>query len=248
DLVVVEECLVGEEASILAITDGEAIKPLLPSQDHKPVYDGDRGPNTGGMGAYAPAPVVTEEVAEVVMKMVLRPAIEGMAKEGILYRGVLYAGLMITEEGPRVLEFNCRFGDPESQAVLPLLEGDLVEILEAAEEGRLEEVEVRNSDGAAVCVVLASGGYPGKYEKGKVIEGLEEVEAMPDVVVFHAGTARRDGEIVTDGGRVLGVTAVAPDIPKAIERAYEAVGKVRFEGMHYRRDIGQKASRHLGER
>ena len=248
DLVVVEECLVGEEASILAITDGEAIKPLLPSQDHKPVYDGDKGPNTGGMGAYAPAPVVTGEVAEVVMKRVLRPAIEGMAKEGILYRGVLYAGLMITEEGPRVLEFNCRFGDPESQAVLPLLEGDLVEILEAAVEGRLREVEVRNSDGAAVCVVLASGGYPGKYEKGKVIEGLEEVETMSDVVVFHAGTARRDGEIVTDGGRVLGVTAVAPDIPKAIERAYEAVGKVRFEGMHYRRDIGQKALRHLGER
>jgi len=248
DLVVVEECLVGEEASILAITDGEAIKPLLPSQDHKPVYDGDRGPNTGGMGAYAPAPVVTEELADMVMEKVLRPTIEGMHREGIPYRGVLYAGLMITEEGPKVLEFNCRFGDPESQAVLPLLEGDLVEILDAAVDGRLGEVEVRNSDGAAVCVVLASGGYPGKYEKGKVIEGLEELKAMPDVMAFHAGTARKDGKIVTDGGRVLGITAVASDIPKAIKRAYEAVEKVRFEGMHYRHDIGQKALRHLGER
>ena len=192
--------------------------------------------------------VVTEELADMVMEKVLSPTIEGMHREGIPYRGVLYAGLMITEEGPKVLEFNCRFGDPESQAVLPLLEGDLVEILDAAVDGRLGEVEVRNSDGAAVCVVLASGGYPGKYEKGKVIEGLEELKAMPDVMAFHAGTARKDGKIVTDGGRVLGITAVASDIPKAIKRAYEAVEKVRFEGMHYRRDIGQKALRHLGER
>jgi len=246
NLIVVEEMLVGEEASILAITDGEAIKPLLPSQDHKPVYDGDRGPNTGGMGAYAPAPVVTEEVARTVMEGILRPAVEGMAKEGTEYRGVLYAGLMITREGPKVLEFNCRFGDPESQAVLPLFEGDLVEVLEATIEGRLEEAEVRNSQGAAVCVVLASGGYPGKYEKGKVIEGLDELENMEDVLVFHAGTARRDGKLVTDGGRVLGVTALGPDIPRAIERAYEAVAKVHFEGMHYRRDIGRKALRQIG--
>lgn len=245
NLIVVEEMLVGEEASILAITDGEAIKPLLPSQDHKPVYDGDRGPNTGGMGAYAPAPVVTEEVARTVMEGILRPAVEGMAKEGTEYRGVLYAGLMITREGPKVLEFNCRFGDPESQAVLPLFEGDLVEVLEATIEGRLEEAEVRNSQGAAVCVVLASGGYPGKYEKGKVIEGLDELQDMEDVLVFHAGTAKRDGKLVTDGGRVLGVTALGPDIPRAIERAYEAVAKVHFEGMHYRRDIGRKALRHL---
>lgn len=245
NLIVVEEMLVGEEASILAITDGEAIKPLLPSQDHKPVYDGDRGPNTGGMGAYAPAPVVTEEVARTVMEGILRPAVEGMAKEGTEYRGVLYAGLMITREGPKVLEFNCRFGDPESQAVLPLFEGDLVEVLEATIEGRLEEAEVRNSQGAAVCVVLASGGYPGKYEKGKVIEGLDELQDMEDVLVFHAGTAKRDGKLVTDGGRVLGVTALGQDIPRAIERAYEAVAKVHFEGMHYRRDIGRKALRHL---
>ncbi|RKY65468.1 MAG: phosphoribosylamine--glycine ligase [Candidatus Latescibacterota bacterium] len=245
NLIVVEEMLVGEEASILAITDGEAIKPLLPSQDHKPVYDGDRGPNTGGMGAYAPAPVVTEEVARTVMEGILRPAVEGMAKEGTEYRGVLYAGLMITQEGPKVLEFNCRFGDPESQAVLPLFEGDLVEVLEATIEGRLEEAEVRNSQGAAVCVVLASGGYPGKYEKGKVIEGLDELQDMEDVLVFHAGTAKRDGKLVTNGGRVLGVTALGPDIPRAIERAYEAVAKVHFEGMHYRRDIGRKALRHL---
>ena len=245
NLIVVEEMLVGEEASILAITDGEAIKPLLPSQDHKPVYDGDRGPNTGGMGAYAPAPVVTEEVARTVMEGILRPAVEGMAKEGTEYRGVLYAGLMITREGPKVLEFNCRFGDPESQAVLPLFEGDLVDVLEATIEGRLEEAEVRNSQEAAVCVVLASGGYPGKYKKGKVIEGLDELENMEDVLVFHAGTAKRDGKLVTNGGRVLGVTALGPDIPRAIERAYEAVAKVHFEGMHYRRDIGRKALRHL---
>jgi len=243
---VVEEMLVGEEASILAITDGKAIKPLLPSQDHKPVYDGDRGPNTGGMGAYAPAPVVTDEVARTVMERILRPAVEGMAKEGTEYRGVLYAGLMITGEGPKVLEFNCRFGDPESQAVLPLFEGDLVDVLEATIEGELEEVEVRNSQGAAVCVVLASGGYPGKYEKGKVIEGLDELQDMEEVLVFHAGTARRDGRLVTNGGRVLGVTALGPDIPRAIERAYEAVAKVHFEGMHYRRDIGRKALGHLG--
>ncbi|HIE03980.1 MAG TPA: phosphoribosylamine--glycine ligase [Candidatus Latescibacteria bacterium] len=246
NLMVVEEMLVGEEASILAITDGKAIKPLLPSQDHKPVYDGDRGPNTGGMGAYAPAPVVTDEVARTVMERILRPAVEGMAKEGTEYRGVLYAGLMITGEGPKVLEFNCRFGDPESQAVLPLFEGDLVDVLEATIEGELEEVEVRNSQGAAVCVVLASGGYPGKYEKGKVIEGLDELQDMEEVLVFHAGTARRDGRLVTNGGRVLGVTALGPDIPRAIERAYEAVAKVHFEGMHYRRDIGRKALGHLG--
>ena len=239
--VVVEEFLEGEEASILALTDGETILPLVASQDHKAIFDGDGGPNTGGMGAYAPAPVVTEAVLERVMEQVLRPAVDGMAKEGRLYKGVLYAGLMIKDEKLKVVEFNCRFGDPESQVVLPLLKTDLVALMMAVAEGRLGEMKLQESDDAAVCVVMASGGYPGSYEKGKRITGLEAARDMDDVVVFHAGTAERDGAIVTDGGRVLGVTAVGADIGCAIDRAYEAVGKIHFEGAYYRKDIGAKA-------
>ena len=239
--VVVEEFLEGEEASILALTDGETILPLVASQDHKAIFDGDGGPNTGGMGAYAPAPVVTEAVLERVMEQVLRPAVDGMAKEGRLYKGVLYAGLMIKDEKLKVVEFNCRFGDPESQVVLPLLKTDLVALMMAVAEGRLGEMALEESDDAAVCVVMASGGYPGSYEKGKRITGLEAAREMDDVVVFHAGTAVRDGAIVTDGGRVLGVTAVGADIGCAIDRAYEAVGKIHFEGAYYRKDIGAKA-------
>ncbi|MCK5526225.1 MAG: phosphoribosylamine--glycine ligase [Candidatus Latescibacteria bacterium] len=239
--VVVEEFLEGEEASILALTDGETILPLVASQDHKAIFDGDGGPNTGGMGAYAPAPVVTEAVLERVMEQVLRPAVDGMAKEGRLYKGVLYAGLMIKDEKLKVVEFNCRFGDPESQVVLPLLKTDLVALMMAVAEGRLGEMALEESDDAAVCVVMASGGYPGSYEKGKPITGLEAAREMDDVVVFHAGTAVRDGAIVTDGGRVLGVTAVGADIGCAIDRAYEAVGKIHFEGAYYRKDIGAKA-------
>ena len=239
--VVVEEFLEGEEASILALTDGETILPLVASQDHKAIFDGDGGPNTGGMGAYAPAPVVTEAVLERVMEQVLRPAVDGMAKEGRLYKGVLYAGLMIKDEKLKVVEFNCRFGDPESQVVLPLLKTDLVALMMAVAEGRLGEMKLEESDDAAVCVVMASGGYPGSYEKGKRITGLEAARDMDDVVVFHAGTAVRDGAIVTDGGRVLGVTAVGADIGCAIDRAYEAVGKIHFEGAYYRKDIGAKA-------
>ncbi|MCK5327218.1 MAG: phosphoribosylamine--glycine ligase [Candidatus Latescibacteria bacterium] len=239
--VVVEEFLEGEEASILALTDGETILPLVASQDHKAIFDGDGGPNTGGMGAYAPAPVVTEAVLERVMEQVLRPAVDGMAKEGRLYKGVLYAGLMIKDEKLKVVEFNCRFGDPESQVVLPLLKTDLVALMMAVAEGRLGEMKLQESDDAAVCVVMASGGYPGSYEKGKRITGLEAAREMDDVVVFHAGTAERDGAIVTDGGRVLGVTAVGADIGCAIDRAYEAVGKIHFEGAYYRKDIGAKA-------
>ena len=239
--VVVEEFLEGEEASILALTDGETILPLVASQDHKAIFDGDGGPNTGGMGAYAPAPVVTEAVLERVMEQVLRPAVDGMAKEGRLYKGVLYAGLMIKDEKLKVVEFNCRFGDPESQVVLPLLKTDLVALMMAVAEGRLGEMKLEESDDAAVCVVMASGGYPGSYEKGKRITGLEAAREMDDVVVFHAGTAERDGAIVTDGGRVLGVTAVGADIGCAIDRAYEAVGKIHFEGAYYRKDIGAKA-------
>ena len=239
--VVVEEFMEGEEASILALTDGEVILPLVASQDHKPIFDGDRGPNTGGMGAYAPAPVVTEAVSERVMEQVLRPAVEGMAAEGRPYKGVLYAGLMISEEKPKVVEFNCRFGDPELQVVLPLLKSDLVPLMMAVVEGRLGEVSLEEADGAAVCVVMASKGYPGSYEKGKRIVGLEAAQEMEDVVVFHAGTAPRDGEIVTNSGRVLGVMAMGDDIQCAIKRAYEAVGKIHFEGAYYRKDIGGKA-------
>ncbi|MQL53461.1 phosphoribosylamine--glycine ligase [Desulfofundulus thermobenzoicus] len=237
--VVVEEYLTGEEASILAFTDGERVIPMVPAQDHKQVYDGDRGPNTGGMGAYAPAPVCTPEVQRAALEKILIPTVRAMAAEGRPYRGVLYAGLMITPDGPKVLEFNARFGDPEAQPVLMLLESDLVEIMEGLLAGRLSETDIRWRPGAAVCVVLASGGYPGSYEKGKIISGLDTVP--PDVAVFHAGTALKDGQVVTSGGRVLGVTAMAPDIPAAIEKAYAALEHIHFAGMHYRRDIGRKA-------
>ena len=241
DEVVIEEFMEGEEASILALTDGETIAPLVSSQDHKRVFDGDEGLNTGGMGAYAPAPVMSPELLEQVTDQILRPTIEAMKEEGRPYKGVLYAGLMITDEGPKVVEFNCRFGDPECQVVLPLLESDLVEAMEAVCEGRLNGVPLRNADGAAVCVVLASGGYPGPYEKGKVISGLERLETMDGVMVFHAGTAEKDGQIVSNGGRVLGITATGRDVRSAIDRAYEAAARVSFEGMHYRRDIGYRA-------
>ncbi|NMA52178.1 MAG: phosphoribosylamine--glycine ligase [Peptococcaceae bacterium] len=236
---VIEEYLAGEEVSILAFTDGVNVVPMVPSQDHKRVYDNDEGPNTGGMGAYAPAPLYTPEVHKRTMEEVLLPVIRGMAQEGRTYRGVIYAGLMVDEQGPKVLEFNARFGDPETQPVLTLLETDLVGIIEAVLEQRLDQIELKWKDGAAVCVVLASGGYPGAYQKGKTIHGLER--AMEDAVVFHAGTAIEQGKIVTDGGRVLGVTATGADIPAAIKRAYEAVAQIRFDGMHYRHDVGRKA-------
>ncbi len=241
-LVIVEECLRGEEASFIALTDGEAIVPLIPSQDHKPIYDGDKGPNTGGMGAYAPAPVVSPEIAAIVMEKVFVPIVEGMKEEGRKIQGVLYAGLMITDDGPKVLEFNVRFGDPETQAILPLLDSDLIEPLEACLEGNLDQVNLQWNEGAAaVCVVVASGGYPGSYQKGKEIRGLEKLADEEDIAVFHAGTALKDGKVVTAGGRVLGVTGWGSDIGKAIERTYQAVEKIKFEGMYYRKDIGAKA-------
>ncbi len=239
DVVLVEELLTGEEVSILAFTDGEAVVPMLPAQDHKRVYDGDGGPNTGGMGAYAPAPVCTGEIYNYALEKILKPAVRGMAAEGRPYRGVLYAGLMITGRGPMVLEFNARFGDPEAQPVLMLLESDLVEIMEAVIEGRLDRVKVEWSSGAAVCVVMASGGYPGPYKKGCEIKGLEEVPG--GVTVFHAGTGLKDGRVVTAGGRVLGVTAAGRDIPSAMALAYRGVERINFEGAHYRKDIGMKA-------
>jgi len=242
DRVLIEERLYGEEASCLAFSDGKHIALFPPTQDHKPVFDGDKGPNTGGMGCYAPAPVVTPELREEIRRTILEPAIQGLAERGCLYQGVLYAGVIITEEGPKVLEFNCRFGDPETQPQVPLLESDLLPILEACIDGQLEEGEVRWRRGAAVCVVLASGGYPGEYEKGKPITGLDRI-TDPQTTVFHAGTARRDGEIVTNGGRVLGVTSWDTDIARAIERVYRQVRLIEFEKMHYRTDIGAKALR-----
>ncbi len=245
DTVVVEELLEGEEVSILAFTDGETVVPMLPAQDHKQVYDGDRGPNTGGMGAYAPAPVGAGEVYSLALEKILKPTVRALAAEGRPYRGVLYTGLMVTENGPMVLEFNARFGDPEAQPLLMLLKSDLVEIMVAVVEGGLDRVKVEWNPGAAVCVVLASGGYPGEYRKGFEIHGLDGVP--PGVTVFHAGTGLKDGRVVTAGGRVLGVTAAAEDIPSAIGLAYSGVAAVSFEGMHYRRDIGLKAVAGGGE-
>ncbi|GAB4263763.1 phosphoribosylamine--glycine ligase [Thermincola ferriacetica] len=243
DMIIIEECLEGEEVSILAFTDGKTVVPMVSSQDHKRVFDNDEGPNTGGMGAYSPAPVYTDELHRQVMEKILKPTVQGMAQEGRLYEGVLYAGLMITKDGPKVLEFNVRFGDPETQAVLTRLDSDLVEIMEAVIDKRLHEVNIRWKPEAAVCVVLAAGGYPGSYKKGDPITGLDD-EAR-EAIVFHAGTGLQDGRIVTSGGRVLGVTALGPSIPAAIENAYKAVGKIHFDNMHYRKDIGQKALRHL---
>jgi phosphoribosylamine--glycine ligase len=241
DRVVVEEFLDGEEASFMAFTDGKTIVPMVSSQDHKRIFDGDLGPNTGGMGAYSPAPVVTGRLEELVMEKVMRPFLKGIASERMDFRGVIYAGLMIKDGRPSVLEFNCRFGDPETQAVLARLDTDLFEIALAASEGRLSDIEVAWKPEASVCVVMASGGYPGKYETGKSISGLEEAGKLRDVMVFHAGTAFEDDRTVTAGGRVLGVTAIGKDVTAAREKAYEAVGKIKFEGMHFRRDIADRA-------
>lgn len=239
--VIVEECLQGEEASFMAFTDGRTIVPMVSSQDHKRVFDYDKGPNTGGMGAYSPAPVITGELEALVMEKIMQPAVNGLREEGIKYKGVLYAGLMIKDGVPSVLEFNCRLGDPETQPVLARLDSDLVDIAMAISDERLADIRVEWRKDAAVCVVLAAGGYPGKYEKGKVISGLEEAAVGGDVFLFHAGTEFRDGDIVTSGGRVLGVTATGRNIKAARELAYQAVGEIRFEGMHYRRDIADRA-------
>ena len=239
--IVVEEFLSGEEASFLAFTDGETVLPMASSQDHKAVFDDDKGPNTGGMGAYSPAPVVTQEVHRKIMDQIMIPTIRAMAAEGRPYRGVLYAGLMIKDGEPRVMEFNARFGDPEAQPLLMRMESDLFPILEAVVDRRLLEVEIRWRPEPAVCVVMVSGGYPGAHEKGMAISGLRAAARMKDVVIFHAGTAIAGGKLVTSGGRVLGVTALGSDTPDAIARAYRAVKKIRWDGVHYRTDIGRKA-------
>jgi phosphoribosylamine--glycine ligase len=239
--VVVEEFLDGEEASFLAFTDGETVLPLPTSQDHKAIYDNDQGPNTGGMGAYSPAPVVTQKVHREIMEKVMIPTVRGMAREGRKYQGVLYAGLMIKDEKPKILEFNARFGDPEAQPLLMRLKSDLVPVLEATIDGKLSSQKMELDGRSSVCVVMASGGYPGSYEKGKVISGLREAAGVRDAFVFHAGTAFKEGKVVTSGGRVLGVTALGNDIQEAIQRAYEAVVKISWEGAYYRKDIGHKA-------
>lgn len=239
--VVVEDCLHGEEASFMVFTDGTTIVPMVSSQDHKRVFDNDKGPNTGGMGAYSPAPVITKELEAVVMDRIMRPTVEGLKSEGIKYKGILYAGLMIDNGVPSVLEFNCRLGDPETQPVLSRLDSDFMDICLAITDEKLAEADIRWKEDAAVCVVIASGGYPGPYEKGKVITGLDDVKGLSDVVVFHAGTAFNNNEIVANGGRVLGVTATGKDIRAAKNRAYEAIEKIHFDAMHYRKDIADKA-------
>ncbi len=245
--VIIEECLMGEEASILAFSDGKTVVAMVPSQDHKPVFDDDKGPNTGGMGAYSPAPVVTPELSAEIQRTVLQACVDGMAKEGVQYKGILYAGLMITSNGPKVIEYNCRFGDPETQVVLPRMKSDIVPAFLACCDGTLAELDLEYDEGACVTVVMASGGYPGSYEKGKAITGMAEAEQDLGVTVFHAGTKRVGDDIVTNGGRVLGVTATGADIPSAIEKAYAGIDRVSFEGAHHRTDIGAKALARLGE-
>lgn len=246
--VVVEEYMEGEEASLFALCDGEDYALLAPAQDHKRVGEGDTGPNTGGMGAYAPVPVVTDELLAVARDRIVAPTLQGMAEEGYPYRGVLYCGLMLTADGPRVIEYNCRFGDPEAQVVLPLLASDALEAFEATARGGLRGATLSLKPGAAACVVLASGGYPGRYETGFPIRGLNNARAERDVLVFHAGTAsgRQEGgpdELITSGGRVLGVTGLGGDLREALDRAYEAAGRISFENMQFRRDIGKRGLR-----
>lgn len=244
--IVVEELLEGEEVSVLAFTDGSTIVPLEAVQDHKALYDGDKGPNTGGMGAYTPVLAFSSELYYTIEKEVLVPTIHAMNKEGRPYRGILYVGLMLTAVGPRVLEYNVRFGDPETQPLLMRLRGDLLPMLLAVAKGRIEGVDFDWDPRSAICVVMAAGGYPEKYEKGDAISGLDSFGKRDDVVVFHAGTAQRQGNIVTNGGRVLGVTALGEDIRDAQKKAYDAVSKIGFRGAYYRKDIGAKAIRATG--
>jgi phosphoribosylamine--glycine ligase len=241
--IIVEDKLLGEEASILAFVDGKSIYVMESSQDHKAIGDGDSGPNTGGMGAYSPAPVVTDGLMDQITREILVPIVDGMNRNDTPYKGVLYAGVMVTAGGPRVLEFNVRFGDPETQPILMRLKSDLLQVMLAVCDEKLDEVTLEWDERPAVCVVMAAGGYPGEYEKGKKITGLDEAEQIEDVVVFHAGTAEKDGDIVTNGGRVLGVTAKGNSIADAKARAYMGVDKIKFEGAYCRRDIADKAIR-----
>ncbi|WP_289141227.1 phosphoribosylamine--glycine ligase [uncultured Brevibacillus sp.] len=240
--VVIEECMRGEELSLLAFVDGETVKPMITSQDHKRIFNDDLGPNTGGMGTYAPVPHMSEALVDEVVETIVKPMAKGMASDGIPFKGILYTGLMITEQGPKVVEFNARFGDPETQVILPLLETDLVDIFVATIKGELDAVDVTWKKGSAVCVVMAAPGYPGEYPKGQVIQGLNKVRDQ--VTVFHAGTKETDKGIVTSGGRVLGVVGTGENLEKAREAAYAAVAEISFEGAQYRTDIAAKAMKH----
>ncbi len=238
--IIVEEFLSGEEASILVLTDGENIVPMVSSQDHKRAYDDDKGPNTGGMGAYSPAPIIDDVLFDEIIETVIRPTIEGLRNEKILYKGVLYAGIMMTDSGPKVLEYNVRFGDPETQVILPRLKSDLAELFMAVAKGDLTGKTAEWDERDYVCVVLAAGGYPGSYEKGTSITGLEEAQ-KEGALVFHAGTKEKNTEVVTSGGRVLGVVGMGNGVVEAVENTYKAVNKIQFEGMHYRKDIAHRA-------
>lgn len=241
--VVIEDFLEGEEVTILAFTDGKTILPMPSSQDHKKIYDGDTGPNTGGMGAYAPTTIVDERMMKRIYDQILEPTIVGLEQEGRIFKGVLYAGLMLTDRGPKVMEYNCRFGDPETQVVLSLLKSDLAEIFMSIIEGDLSPEEVEWTDDFAVCVILASAGYPDKYEKGKEIFGLDKIEPSADILLFHAGTKKEGERLYTNGGRVLGITAMDKDVETAIHKAYATVDKIRFDGAQFRRDIGYRVRR-----
>lgn len=241
DRVVIEECLEGQECSIKVFTDGETVVPMVPSQDYKPIYDGDEGPNTGGMGCYSPVPAVDEATFKEIVTEMIEPTVRTMAAEGNPYTGTLYAGCMLTEDGPRLLEYNCRFGDPETQVVLPRMESDLVEVVLATVEGRLDEVEVAWRPERCACVVVASGGYPGGYETGKTITGLDQAASDDTTFIFHAGTARRGAQYITNGGRVLGVAALGGTYQEARDKAYNAVGSMDFDGMYFRTDVAERA-------
>jgi phosphoribosylamine--glycine ligase len=242
--IVIEDCLTGREVTVMAFTDGKTIYPMLSSQDHKQIYDGDQGPNTGGMGAYCPTLIVDEHMMQTIKEQILEPTVYGLEKEGRIYKGILYAGLMITDHGPKVIEFNCRFGDPETQAVLPLLKTDLADIFIAIIDGNLNLVEMEWKEGAAVCVVMAAGGYPQKTETGRKITGIRTYREN-HAYLFHAGTRKEKDEWFTAGGRVLGVTAVSRDLKSALKAAYSTVEKIRFDGAQYRRDIANQAVRQV---
>lgn len=238
--IVIEEFMRGKEVTVLAFTDGKTVRPMISSQDHKRAYDNDEGPNTGGMGAFSPSRVYTEDIGRTCLDSIFIPTIKAMSDMGRPFKGVLYFGLMLTDQGPKVVEYNARFGDPEAQVILPLLRNDIVDIMEAIIEERLDEIELEWETGSCACIVLASGGYPMKYEKGYEIKGIEQAEELDDIIVFHAGTREERGIIVTNGGRVLGVTAKGADLKTAVAKAYQAVGKISFKDMHFRKDIGNK--------
>ncbi|MCF7873793.1 MAG: phosphoribosylamine--glycine ligase [Candidatus Omnitrophica bacterium] len=241
DKIIIEDCLFGQELSVLAFSDGETVIPLVGSQDHKRAFDNDQGPNTGGMGAYAPTPLLDKQGFNQLIDLVFRPLVAGLNKENKKYKGILYAGLMITNSGPSVLEFNVRFGDPEAQVVLPKLKGDLAEIMLKTVDGKLKETKIEWDKRACVCVVLASGGYPGKYEKGKEIKGIEVAKEQKDILIYHAGTKEKDDKLLTSGGRVLSVVALGDKLKETKDKVYQAVNKISFEGMQYRTDISNKA-------